>query len=287
MCDLKLFIKIMLGITGFFFSVALICLVIALAMGVRATDVMHMVQNGVFSYTPEDGFFIEILDESDEDWDEDETEKEISHICTVLNVKLGAGEVDIYYDDVPNVLIKQENIPGFVINSSESDKSLEVKGDVDVIDNTNASLTIILPREVKMDEVYLEIGACKIDVSDIVAEEFTLIVGAGLATVSDVSASKFDVEVGAGEAVVENLSVQELNVDAGVGSVDIEINGAETDYNYDVTCGIGEVTIGDHSYGGMGTTQNIKYEGAENHIKIDCGIGEVNMHFIMSHHENH
>ena len=114
-----------------------------------------------------------------------------------------------------------------------------------------------------------------------------LVVGAGLATVSDVSASKFDVEVGAGEAVVENLSVQELNVDAGVGSVDIEINGAETDYNYDVTCGIGEVTIGDHSYGGMGTTQNIKYEGAENHIKIDCGIGEVNMHFIMSHHENH
>lgn len=284
---MKLFTKITLGIAGFFFSVALICLVVALSMGVKATDVMHMVQNGVFSFGPEDGFFIEILDDNDADWDEDESEKEISHVCTVLNVKLDAGDVDILYGDVSNVQIKQKNIPGFSITSSEIDKSLKVEGDVGVFHDTEASLTIILPREVKMDAVYLEIGACKVEVSDIVADEFSLVVGAGLATVSDLSVGKLQVEVGAGEAIITNLSVEDLDVDAGVGAVEIEINGAETDYNYDVTCGIGEVTIGDHSYGGMGTTQSISNVGANHQIKIDCGVGEVNMRFITSHHENH
>ena len=287
---MKLFTKIAVGIAGFFFGIAVICFVVALAMGVTISDVQKMVRDGKFSFGPEDEFHIQLWGDDDIDFDIDlnnehysddtYTEKEIPHKCTKLYVELAAGEINIYYDDVDYIQIKQHNVPGFRITASDEDQSAHILGDLDVIESDGIELTIILPKDVALEEVELEIGACQANVRDIVAEKMNFIVGAGQANISNISVKALELEVGAGEAIVKHLSVEELDVEAGVGKVDIEIAGAEVDYNYDVECGIGQVMLGNRSFGGMGTEQNIINDGANHHMNIKCGIGEVNLHFL-------
>lgn len=277
--------------SGFFFIVAAICFIAAFAMGVTIKDIHNMVANGVFSFGPEDGFHIQILEDDEDsdsgnnhhsnnyDSDNGYMEREISHKCTKLYVELAAGKIDIYYDDVEYVQVRQKNVPKFSMTSSDVEESLHISGDLDVTENSGIELIIVLPRDVELEVVYLEVGASQLTLRDLMVDQFHFAVGAGQGEISNLSACDAQFEVGAGQAIVKNLSVQNLNVEVGLGQVDVEIAGAETDYNYDVDCGIGSVNVDNHSFGGMGTTQNITNDGANHHVKIDCGIGEVNMNF--------
>lgn len=327
---MKLFTKIALGIAGFFTSIGVICLVVALILGFRWTDFLRMVNEGKFNFGPEDdfGFHISFFDDDydghDEhdnyydyddgygDYDEDdnyyddgygdydrhdadkddtafyhggeysiEDNKvcEIPHECTRIFIEYGAGTLGISYADVSTVQIVQENVKNFSVTSSEVDKTLYIKGSPDVTGNSNASLAIILPQGTQLEVVDLEIGASKAKICDLTAKECSITVGAGHAELSDICVDKLDLEVGVGQAEVKNLSVQKLDVEAGVGQVDIEVAGAETDYNYDVECGIGEVMVGNHSFGGVGAEQNITNIGASHHMDIECGMGRVGVHF--------
>ena len=279
---MKRFTKISLRIAGFFFGLALVCLVIGLMMGIRVSDVEDMIRNGVLSYGPEDGFHIQILknDKNKVSSEKNDTEHELSHTCTKLYLELSAGEIDISYGDVDYIQIQQQNIPGFSVVSNEEEQSVRIQGDVNVVHNSAMKLTMILPRDVELEEMHLEIGASDARVQDIITKELVFVVGAGQAKMSNLSAEKFELEVGAGEAIAENLSAKELDIEAGVGRVDIEIAGAEKDYNYDVECGIGEVAVGTHSWSGLGATQSITKDGAIHQMHISCGIGEVNVHFM-------
>ena len=297
---MKLFTKIALGIAGFFFSIAAICLVVAVSMGVTASDVQTMFKEGKFSFGPEDGLYIRLWDDNDIDIsfgdDEDDgdlsehhedshhyvdgyRQHEITHACTNLYIKLGAGKFDMYYGDVSCVQIRQKDVPEFEITSSDVEQELRIEGGLDVVDNSDAELIIILPQNVKLESVYLEVGASVANVSDIITDEFSFEVGAGQANMSNLSVHDFDLEVGAGQAIVKNLSVNKLNVEAGMGEVDVEIDGVEADYNYDVECGIGEVTVGNRSFGGMGAEQSITNLNATKEMNIECGIGKVAVKF--------
>ena len=166
------------------------------------------------------------------------------------------------------------------MTTSDVDRMVRIEGDLDVIDNSDASLVIILPRDVELETLYLEVGASEVNICDVDAADFYFDVGAGQANLSNVFVSRFDLEVGAGEAVVKNLSANKVDVEVGVGKVDIEIAGAEPEYSYAVECGIGDVTVGTRSFGGMGGKQSVTNLYATKEINVDCGIGSVEMYFM-------
>lgn len=283
---MKLFTKIALGVAGFFASIAVICLLVAFTLGFRWTDFQRMMYEGKFKFGPEDGFsFFEDEDENtgvhygEEHYSGSDKVCEIPHECTRIFVEYGAGRLDISYGDVSYVQIVQENVPDFSVTSSDVDKTLYIEGGLEINGDADASLEIILPRNTQLEVMDLEIGASKAKIYDLAAKECSIVVGAGQAELSDICVDKLNLEVGAGQAEVKNLSVQELDVEAGVGQVDIEIAGAETDYNYNVECGIGKVVVGNRSFGGVGAEQNITNIGASHHMNIGCGIGQVDVHF--------
>ena len=153
---MKLFTKIALGISGFFFCVAAICLVAAIMMGGTLADVENMVEDGKFSFGPEDGFHIQVWGDNGLDFDinlgdnqKEYTEREILHDCNKIYLEVAFGKIDIYYDDVEYVQVEQKNIPGFSLTASESEKSLHIEGDVCMINTSGAELTVIHPRDVK------------------------------------------------------------------------------------------------------------------------------------------
>ena len=293
---MKLFTKISLGIAVFFTGVAIICSLIALAMGFSARDFIKMAQDGKFSIQVEDGK-IEIFGyktnqifELDWDFFDDKDENELTFVdgqtydvvgeYENLEAKFGAGHLEIYYDDVENIQIKKEDVAGFELKTDEGKKTISIEGGLYSNMDDGATLIIIVPREYLFQNVELEIGASQANISDLCASYMDITIGAGQANINDLDAEKIELEVGAGQAMLKGLEIKNIEVEAGLGQVDIEIAGSEKDYCYNVNCGIGNVVIGNRSFGGIGANQSIQQDGAVGKIEVECGIGEVVIRFM-------
>ena len=254
---MKRFTKISLGIAGFFTSVAIICVVIALAMGFTSHDFVQMMRDGRFSIQMGDGeihiFGIKEKEILEFDWDffededlgeseyEDDQIYDIKGEYTNLEVEFGAGQLEIYYADVANIQIVKKDVTGFELKTDEERKTICIEGGLHVNSREDAKLTIILPRETSFEKV--------------------------------------DLEVGAGQATIYGLIVDKLEVEVGAGQAIIEMAGSEKDYSYKVSCGIGNVEIGNHSFGGFGANQSVQQDRTDKKIEVDCGIGEVIIRF--------
>ena len=298
---MKLFTKIALGIAGFFAGIAVICMVLAFTLGFQWADFQKMMYEGKFRFGPEDVLSISFFEEKDTDMHhgeehylEDDEVCEIPHECTRIFVAYGAGALDVSYDDVSSVQIVQENVEKCSVTSSEADKTLYIEGGLDVTEDSDASLRIILPEGAQLEIMDLEIGASQAEICDLTAEECNIAVGARCVNLSDVCIDKLNLEVGVGHAEIKNLSVQELDVETVIGDIDIEIAGAETDYNYGIECGIGEVIIENTIFQNLDEEKNITNIDTNHHMEIDCDMGTVCLHFTcdatnetcedMSHH---
>ena len=166
--------------------------------------------------------------------------------------------------------------------------------------NDSTRITVMIPSEMKEEsqmfrKISLKQGAGDIIVNmPLTAEEININVDAGeCEAVQTLTAlDKFKADVGAGEIELEEVKTREINlianvgqitadriaadlidIDCGIGSVEAEAAGIEQDYNYEVQCGVGDVTIGDNSFSGLSNKRKI-----ENHTDV----GEVEISFTES-----
>jgi len=305
--NMKKFTKIMLKIAGGVAIVGLACMIIAFAMGMTTDGLKQMVKDGKFTFDMYDLENKIIIEMSEDDSDEVKKENEKENTGVVLDesitvqingderiyttsesfanmdIDFGAGVLNIYYDDVEEVEIIEKNIDGFEVsvknNTLVVKNTLEVTiGDIDDMDNR--SLAIIIPRDMVFGEVDLDIGAAQADIDGLSTKDVSITIGAGQANISNIEAINMEMEVGAGEATVSNLDATNLDVEAGLGQVTVELCGAQTDYNYNVECGMGNVVVGDHSYGGVGAEHHGNNHHAGKLIDIECGMGEVVVKFM-------
>lgn len=291
---MKIFTKIALWLAGILAGIGIICMIIAWMMGIRPTDVKKMTETGIFDIAYEAGagwnIFGTIITEDKTVITEtanvevitlgEEQTMEIPFSCQKIEIEYGAGTLNIFYDDVSDIQIIQKNVLDFSVQSEEEEQWLYIEGNKYVKDAaSDVELTVILPKNSKLKEFDLEFGAGVANLSDLQADEVSIEVGAGVINLSGIEAGTMALEVGTGELVAKNTSVQTLDVETGLGEADIEISGAETDYNYDIACGMGDVTVGEVSYAGMGTEQNVTNSSAGRYMDIACGMGAVNVHF--------
>lgn len=288
---MKTFTKVMLALAGIFATAGVVCIIIAFIMGFSTNDLAQMVKDGNFSIQIEDGelkvfglndsLILEIEDafEKNENsyFDEDgdvkdsisstETENgttiyEIEEACTSLDIEFAAGIFEIYYTDVENIVVEGTDVDELFVqvrnNTLEIGAIAEVNVDIDGVEDRK--LVVKIPTETQFKSVDMEIGASQADIRDLNTEELEIAVGAGQANVDQVSVSKLDVEV-------------------GVGEVNIALNDVQEDYNYNIECGIGSVTVGTVSYGGFAAEKRVTNPGAAKEINVECGMGEVTIQF--------
>lgn len=288
---MKTFTKVMLALAGIFATVGVVCIIIAFMMGFSTNDLAQMVKDGNFSIQIEDGelkvfglndsLILEIEDafEKNENsyFDEDgdvkdsisstETENgttiyEIEEACTSLDIEFAAGIFEIYYTDVENIVVEGTDVDELFVqvrnNTLEIGAIAEVNVDIDGVEDRK--LVVKIPTGTQFKSVDMEIGASQADIRDLNTEELEIAVGAGQANVDQVSVSKLDVEV-------------------GVGEVNIALNDVQEDYNYNIECGLGSVTVGTVSYGGFAAEQSVTNPGATKEINVECGMGEVTIQF--------
>lgn len=161
------------------------------------------------------------------------------------------------------------------------------------IKNTTATIWVCLPQG-QLEEIDISNKAGAVYVEQAEAVEISLDVGAGEAVFTDFTAQKAELVCGAGQITGTGTILNEAELECGVGEIDLTLNGKETDYNCAVSCGVGEVNVGELQFSGIGIDQYKQYEGhheghhEEEHygeyygsrmLSINCSVGSVTVSF--------
>lgn len=250
---MKKFTKIALSLSAFFAIVGIVSIICAFAMGLTWSSFIEMTQDGKFSISFGDSNHkLHSTNSSSEHY-------QFQNNCSNLDIEVLAGNLEIYYDDVDEIEVEQNGVSNF--ESRVDGDTLQISGGKKLsVNNSGGNIKIIVPKGYVFDEVDMEIGA-------------------GQAEIDGLCAKAMDIEVGAGQADITNLDVQHFNASAGAGKINTELIGSESDYNYDVECGIGEIIIGRSSFEGFARDTYIENPGAEREIDVECGVGQIAISF--------
>ncbi len=227
-----------------------------------------------------------------------------------IDMNIGYGEVDIMEGDTFSIEADHlwDDMESYVSDGTwyieqESDSHLRIFG-VNVSlgsfgrwdDDFTPKITITVPEGFEAESFILNIGAGSVEVEAIRAMEGEFTVEAGRLVINELSIpNKSTYDVGAGEMILKDVSLKDITMDSGVGSVVIEgdifgdnditcgvgsieldLNGDENDYSYDISSGIGNVEIDGRTYHSV--DQRID-NGADNYLRLDCGIGHISVDF--------
>lgn len=245
---MKKFTKIALILVVVLLSVGLVSVIGSFAMGLTWDSLGDMVNKGKLSFDLDD-----II--------EDNEFTAVQEDFHSLDIEFGYGTLEIKYGDVEKLQIKQKNVDKYRCYVEEG--ALHIEGNQKIkVNNSNydGEITIVIPKNMVFQEVDLEVGAGKADVANL-------------------KANQVDIELGAGEVNVTGLDTKKFDAKTGAGKLYAELVGKQNDYSYELECGIGQLKIGDSSYSGLGTEQNITNAGAERFADIECGVGEIIIKF--------
>ncbi len=140
-------------------------------------------------------------------------------------------------------------------------------------------ISVNMPLAAEKIDIKVNAGECQVQSKIHALQEFKADVGAGEIDLSVVEAAKVTLNANVGEIDASRIMADEIYVDCGIGSIDAMVSGREQDYNYEISCGVGEVSIGDNDYASLGTSKKID-NSADKRMEVDCNIGEVDISFI-------
>lgn len=163
-----------------------------------------------------------------------------------------------------------------------------------LFEKRNDTVVLSIPEGFVFNEVSVETGAGKLEIDGLQTKVLDLELGAGKIEFSNLEVfNEADIEGGAGAIEIKNSKFNDLTLDLGVGSFDFdgklygenEINagigtvnmlfdGGLEDYKFDISKGIGKVTVG----------ENVARDGdvfgtGINKVSVDGGIGEIDIDF--------
>lgn len=197
-------------------------------------------------------------------------------------------EISLKYDELLIQEYDGDKIRVNVANDAKNDVVVkETSGKITITDTRSGNvkkkkqIKVIVPSGKDFDTVSLGVDMGTIDLEcDLKVQELSVEVGAGeFSGYGNITAAYCDLQVGAGTIDMDQLDIQKLNADCSAGEIDMVVTGKEKDYNYDLSCGMGEINLEDSEYSGLGIEKNISNEGARKDMVLECGMGEIDVEF--------
>lgn len=276
--------KIFFGICGGVMALGLVLTLTGKAMGTDFTSLDTEIKSNIlYKYEDRiDAWDDNWSDDWDDDWDDAEdydwdddtvhsgestqqdstttaSGQEYSGIQSI-DLSVGGGEVIVEVYDGTSVVVDSSGVK----NSSQKlsvyrdEEELEIEWRTGVVTTSVGTLKIYVP---------------KAGVAEISAK-----VGAGELTLKGVVVSELDVELGAGKANIAADVLAEADFECGAGEMNVSLPGTESDYNYNLRCGIGRINVGGKNYEGLANKTKMN-NNVGKYIDIDCGVGEVTVSF--------
>lgn len=197
-------------------------------------------------------------------------------------------EISLKYDELLIQEYDGDKIRVNVANDAKNDVVVkETSGKITITDTRSGNvkkkkqIKVIVPSGKDFDTVSLGVDMGTIDLEcDLKVQELSVEVGAGeFSGYGNITAAYCDLQVGAGTIDIDQIDVQKLNADCGAGEIDMVVTGKEKDYNYELSCGMGEIDLENSEYSGLGIEKNISNEGAKKDMVLECGMGEIDVEF--------
>lgn len=287
-------------------------LIAGVAMGGTFDDATVQFDGSGFGYDPGHGLlrFGDVSDDDDDDDDDDDGGKDGTgvkgdFVADMADIK----DLDMLFCNC-DVEIIQTSDETLRVETEESGRkyiSIKMDGDTLKIKDTrkksktiktkSVKMKIYVPKLLKFREVDFDMGAGNIEIDMLNAECISIEGGAGSLQADTLVALELDMDMGVGdlqirEAVLGEVDIScgagsvridrctlggDLDVSGGVGDVDIGIDGTDTDFNYELECGMGELSVFGTSYSSLGKEKEID-NGASYTISLECGIGSIDVH---------
>lgn len=219
-----------------------------------------------------------------------------------LNLSLGAGSFVLKKKDVDDGIID-------IYIQGKGGCDYRVKGDtfyvegfkgiktlgVDLSENV---ITLVLPSGMWLEEVDIEVGAGVMEIISLDVGEIDAVVGAGELLIDEARVQDFSAEIGMGRMEARNVEAMDvdltlsmgecvydgttggnLDVECDMGNMALYLKGDEQDFNYEIECGAGHVTVGERSYTALGLEKSI-HNGSHREFEIECNMGNIDVFFF-------
>lgn len=158
--------------------------------------------------------------------------------------------------------------------------------------DTESNLIIYIPENFDLNKINIEAGAGKVEIENLNADNLDLELGAGEASISnlnirnntkleggagrlnilDGNINNLDLDMGIGEININSFITGDSDIDAGIGILNLNLQGSKADYRIITDKGVGNLKINGQNISGAST-----YGEGKNLIKIDEGIGNINI----------
>lgn len=142
--------------------------------------------------------------------------------------------------------------------------------------NKKANIEITVPNDFTFNQLKLDVGAGKVSVNELNAENITLETGAGALKVGQINAHQLNVKTGMGNTELKHILCNQLKIDLGMGNVEATLQDKIEEYGYNVGVGLGNVNLGENKFSGIAQDKT-NYSTKERKIDIVCGMGNVDI----------
>jgi len=142
----------------------------------------------------------------------------------------------------------------------------------------NNKISLYVPDSIYYNDINISVGVGSLDITGLTARRLNSDSGVGSLNMSNMSVDRLTMINGIGESKFRGVVNGDVSVDTGVGSVSLRIEGNEDDFNYEISCSIGSVRVGNQSYSGLASVRSIN-NNADKNMRLYCAIGEISVRF--------
>ena len=230
---------------------------------------------------------------------EDKPIKETMNMINFENSEVATLDIDVAFTNLiikkGDFLIAETNNKD--INCKQNNQNLQIKEKQNSLfsGNDKGDLVVYIPENLEFEKVKINAGAGKIQIENLNTKNLYLELGAGETIIEKLDVTEeCKIESGAGKVNILSGTINELNLDMGVGKFEVtaaiignskinagigelELNIQDNKENYAIKAekGIGTIKID-----GKEVSDDVTYGNGKNTIKIDGGIGNINVDFL-------
>ncbi len=198
--------------------------------------------------------------------------------ASVLDVEIGGCRLEILASEDDKARVVAEGVKK--IQVYQKGEELRIKSAEKAIHDTEGGkILLYLPSGYNWQKADIEVGAGQIVAEGLQAGKLEVSVGAGEIRLNEVEIEELEAQVGMGNFIARGAVSVSIEAECSMGNMELELAGAQTDYDYEVKCVAGNIRIGEDKYsGGIVKEQQIN-NGAGRSIDLECSMGNITVTF--------
>lgn len=298
---MRKFTRISLIVVAAMAGAGFVLMGIASAMGAGYGTIRRMMQSGELNFDGwhfDNGFYWDGSDEDDDfqvnaggvysypvetirnlDLDFDAADLKVlegeddSHIV----VKIKGGKTDYFEGGMDGDTLKlsygmkrQKSVPGITVEIPEGMSFGKLSMEI------GASDVRFEPEDIVCEELSMDAGAGSVSFQDLqVTGKLSAAINAGNITFEDMVCQTAELDCDLGSVFMSGTIAGDLKAECNMGSIELCLAGNENDYNYDLSCDMGELSVNGEQYTDIGGSRKVTNQGAVGTIEVSCNMGTV------------